>query len=109
MMRLQTDQPTHAERAAYLAEALAGLYDGPAEPAATPGGRRAALRRLRDFDPRDYARTRNDVVHRGVSLLPLVPLLARAVPLMQAMKNSLPASLLSEDVYAQGNCLAPWR
>ncbi|WP_245860648.1 FAD-binding domain-containing protein [Candidatus Chloroploca asiatica] len=69
MMRLQTDQPTRAERAAYLAEALAGLYEGPVELAPTPGGRRAALRRLRDFDPRDYARTRNDVVRRGVSLL----------------------------------------
>ncbi|MBP1466698.1 hypothetical protein EYB53_013360 [Candidatus Chloroploca sp. M-50] len=69
MMRLQTDHPTRAEHAAYLAEALAGLYEGPAEPAATPGGRRAALRRLSSFDPRDYARTRNDVVRRGVSLL----------------------------------------
>lgn len=68
-MKLRTDLTTRAARVAYLAEALGGLFRGPAEPAPAPGGRRAALARLAAFDPRDYARTRNDVVRRGVSAL----------------------------------------
>ena len=69
MSNLRTDITDRAERAAYLAEALEGLYSGPAEPARTEGGRDAALRRLREFTPRDYDRTRNYVVRRGVSAL----------------------------------------
>ncbi len=68
-MNLRTDLTDRTERAAHLAEALAGLYRGAPEPAPTLGGRRAALARLAAFDPRDYNRTRNDVLHRGVSAL----------------------------------------
>lgn len=68
-MELRTDLIAREERAAHLAEALRGLYSGPAAPAATPGGRRAALERLAAFDPRDYDRTRNSVVRRRVSAL----------------------------------------
>lgn len=68
-MKLRTDLPTRDAQAAYLADALAGLYRGPAIPAPTVGGRQAALARLRRFDPRSYAATRNDVARRGVSAL----------------------------------------
>lgn len=68
-MKLRTDLPTRDAQAAYLAVALAGLYRGPATPAPTVGGRAAALERLRSFDPRTYAATRNDVIRRGVSAL----------------------------------------
>jgi deoxyribodipyrimidine photo-lyase len=68
-MNLRTDLTDRAERAAHLAEALAGLYHDMPEPAPTRGGRRAALERLAAFDPRTYDRTRNDVVRRGVSTL----------------------------------------
>jgi deoxyribodipyrimidine photo-lyase len=68
-MQLRTNLATRAERAAHLAQAMAGLYSGPAEPSPTIGGRSAALERLRAFDVRDYARARNDVLRRGVSAL----------------------------------------
>jgi deoxyribodipyrimidine photo-lyase len=68
-MRLRTDLTTREERAAHLAAALDGLYAGDPAPSPIVGGRRAALDRLRAFEPRDYARTRNDVLHRGVSAL----------------------------------------
>jgi deoxyribodipyrimidine photo-lyase len=68
-MHLRTDLSSRAERAAYLADALDGLYSGPATPSPIVGGRREALRRLQAFDVRDYARTRNDVLRRGVSAL----------------------------------------
>lgn len=68
-MKLETNHNTRAERAAYLATALAGLYSDEPTPAATVGGRRAALQRLHAFDPRPYNRTRNDTVQRGVSHL----------------------------------------
>lgn len=68
-MRLRTDLTTREERAAHLAEALSGLYEGDPEPAPTPGGRSAALARLAAFDPRGYDRSRNDVLRRGVSAL----------------------------------------
>jgi deoxyribodipyrimidine photo-lyase len=68
-MQLRTDLSTREERAAHLADALAGLYDGPATPSPIVGGRRAALERLGAFAVGDYARTRNDAVRRGVSAL----------------------------------------
>lgn len=68
-MQLRTDLETREEQAAYLAEALAGLFQGPARPSPIRGGRRAALRQLRAFRVQHYARTRNDVVNRGVSML----------------------------------------
>ncbi|MBO9320316.1 MAG: DNA photolyase, partial [Chloroflexus sp.] len=68
-MQLRTDLQTREEQAAYLAEALAGLFEGAAQPSPIRGGRRAALRRLRAFNVQHYARTRNDVVNRGVSML----------------------------------------
>ncbi|WP_298814975.1 FAD-binding domain-containing protein [Chloroflexus sp.] len=69
-MQLRTDLTNRAEQAAYLAEALAGLYSGPPTPSPIRGGRRAALRRLRAFDARNYARARNDVApRRNVSAL----------------------------------------
>jgi deoxyribodipyrimidine photo-lyase len=68
-MKLRTDLTDRVERAAYLAEALAGLYSDAPDPAPTVGGRRSALERLAVFDPRSYDRTRNDVHRRGVSAL----------------------------------------
>jgi deoxyribodipyrimidine photo-lyase len=69
MKLTSTTQTTHEERAAYLAQALDGLYTGPAQPASTMGGRREALERLKQFDPQGYAQTRNHAVQRGVSAL----------------------------------------
>ena len=68
-MQLRTDLQTREEQAAYLAEVLAGLFAGPVQPSPIRGGRRAALRQLRAFRVQHYARTRNDVVNRGVSML----------------------------------------
>jgi deoxyribodipyrimidine photo-lyase len=68
-MQLRTDIADRAERAAYLATALDGLFTDPPTPAPTHGGRRAALARLAAFDPRSYDRTRNHVLQRGVSAL----------------------------------------
>ncbi len=68
-MHLRTDLTTREAQAAYLADALAGLYSGPPTPSPIRGGRRAALRRLRAFDARQYARARNDVARRSVSML----------------------------------------
>lgn len=68
-MQLRNDLASREERAAYLAEALQGLYSGPPVPSPTRGGRRAALARLAAFDPRDYAASRNDLFRRGVSRL----------------------------------------
>jgi deoxyribodipyrimidine photo-lyase len=68
-MKLRMDISGRTERAAYLAEALEELFNGPTEPAPTVGGRRAALARLRAFDLRDYNRTRNFLNRNGVSAL----------------------------------------
>ncbi len=68
-MQLRSDITNETERAAYLAQALDGLYDGPAQPSGTPGGRRAALERLAAFDVQQYDRQRNYVLRNGVSRL----------------------------------------
>jgi deoxyribodipyrimidine photo-lyase len=71
-MQLERTPRTRDERASYLAAALDGLYSGPAEPAPTVGGRRAALQRLQSFAAQhlpNYASTRNHTVQRGVSVL----------------------------------------
>ncbi|NJN16463.1 MAG: hypothetical protein HC822_09430 [Oscillochloris sp.] len=68
-MKLRTDLSDRAAWSTYLTEALDGLYTGTADPAPTVGGRRAALVHLQAFDPTEYARTRNDVLRRGVSAL----------------------------------------
>lgn len=68
-MKLRTDLTERAERAAHLAEALDGLFSGPAEPAPTLGGRQAAIERLQAFDMREYDRARHNVIKRGVSAL----------------------------------------
>lgn len=68
-MQLRTDLTNHQERTTYLAETLSGLYEGTPKPAHIRGGRQAGLAQLGRFDPRTYAATRNDVVHRGVSQL----------------------------------------
>jgi deoxyribodipyrimidine photo-lyase len=68
-MKLRTDHTTREERAAYLAEALDGLYEGPALPSPIVGGRKAGLAKLKAFAVRDYDRTRNNVHRRGVSAL----------------------------------------
>jgi deoxyribodipyrimidine photo-lyase len=68
-MQLDLTPRTREERVTYLATALDGLYSGPAEPAPTAGGRRAALERLQSFDVQHYASTRNRTVRRGVSAL----------------------------------------
>lgn len=68
-MKLRTDIASRAEQVAYLAEALDGLFTGPAEASPIVGGRQAALERLRTFAVRDYNRTRNQVLPRGGSTL----------------------------------------
>lgn len=68
-MQLATQHPTRAERIAYLAEALRGLYQGEPTAASTEGGRTAALARLQAFDVQRYADTRNHTTRRGVSAL----------------------------------------
>lgn len=86
-MQLRTDVTTRAEQVAYLAGALDGLYAGPAIPSPIRGGRRAALRRLRAFDARGYARTRNDVAKRGVSALS--PYLRHGVLTLAEVRDSI--------------------
>ncbi len=68
-MQIDIINGSRQERVAYLAQALAGLYTGAAEPAPTVGGRQAALQRLQAFDGHTYAATRNQTVRRGVSAL----------------------------------------
>ncbi|ACL24491.1 FAD-binding domain-containing protein [Chloroflexus aggregans] len=86
-MQLRTDLTTRTEQAAYLADALAGLYQGPATPSPIRGGRWAALRRLRAFDVRNYARTRNDVARRTVSQLS--PYLRHGVLTLAEVRDSI--------------------
>jgi deoxyribodipyrimidine photo-lyase len=58
------------ESAAYLAEALDGLYAGNPHPSPLLGGRTAGLQRLRVFPVTDYQEKRNDVgEHSGASML----------------------------------------
>lgn len=68
-MQLETQHATREARVAYLADALAGLYQGAATPARTLGGRTAALARLQAFEVQRYADTRNHTTRRGVSAL----------------------------------------
>lgn len=67
-MKLDATRRARDEMRAYLAEALAGCYEG--EPTISPieGGRTAAERRLNDFDARRYA-SRNHVTRGHVSRL----------------------------------------
>ncbi|MBC8101132.1 MAG: DNA photolyase [Cytophagales bacterium] len=55
------DVGSRSEAAAYLAEALQGLYSGDPTPAPHPGGRQAGLTRLRVFNVGAYQARRNDV------------------------------------------------
>ncbi len=68
-MKLETHHASREDCVRYLAQALDGLYAGKPQPASTPGGRRAAIKRLRRFQPAAYAASRNQVVRRGVSQL----------------------------------------
>jgi deoxyribodipyrimidine photo-lyase len=57
----------HSQRLALLAR-LRGCYLGEPKPGTLPGGRTEALRRLNDYDPASYGRTRN-YLHGTVSQL----------------------------------------
>ncbi|MEF3274229.1 MAG: DNA photolyase [Chloroflexus sp.] len=106
-MQLRTDLTTRSERAAYLAEALAGLYSDQPTPSPIQGGRRAALRRLRAFDVRNYARARNQVNQRSVSMLS--PYIRHGVlPLAEVRDSILSRFGLTPDTEKFVNELA-WR
>ncbi|GAB4467744.1 MAG: FAD-binding domain-containing protein [Armatimonadaceae bacterium] len=60
-MELKQITESREAAAAYLGEALAGLYAGQPEPAPFPGGRSHGLKRLRMFNAAAYAEKRNDV------------------------------------------------
>ncbi len=65
MIEIRVTGDTRAERAASLAQQLAGLYQGDPTPSPWQGGRAEALRRLAAFDVRHYASGRN-YTHGGV-------------------------------------------
>lgn len=64
-MELKQIHEDRAAAAAYLADALQGLYAGAPSPAPLVGGREAGMTRLRVFNVADYQARRNDVGPRA--------------------------------------------